>query len=111
MPSAELGIIYNFHQSHAQMGRLQSVLPKLQPHLVALNLNGMRSDNTKIERIGQGDREREMIKIICDSGWQGPTGIIAHDKNQDAAVTFQENMDGLKSILNELGHYEVAATY
>lgn len=111
MPSAMLGIIYNFHQSHAQMDRLQTVLPQLQPHLVALNLNGMRSDHTKIERIGKGDRETEMIKIICDSGWQGPTGIIAHDKNQDAAVTFQENMEGLKTILNELGHTGVAATY
>lgn len=111
MPSAELGIVYNFHQSHSQMDRFQSVLPQLQPHLVALNLNGMRSDLTKIERIGLGDREREMIKIICDSGWQGPTGIIAHDKNQDASVTFQENMHGLKTILNELGHHDVAATY
>ncbi len=111
MPFAELGIVYNFHQSHAQMDRLQSVLPQLQPYLVALNLNGMRSDFTKIERIGQGDREREMLKIICDSGWNGPTGIIAHDRNEDAAVVLQENLDGLKSILEELGHEEVAATY
>lgn len=111
LPSAELGIIYNFHQSHAQMDRLQTVMPQLQPHLVALNLNGMRSDHTKIERIGQGDREREMIKIICESGWQGPTGIIAHDKHQDAAMVFQENMEGLKTILIELGYHDVAATY
>jgi len=111
MPTAELGIVYNFHQSHAQMDRLESVLPHLQPHLVALNLNGMRSDLTKIERIGQGDREREMIKIIANSGWQGPTGIIAHDRNEDAAVVLQENLDGLKTILEELGHQEVAATY
>ncbi len=111
MPSAELGIVYNFHQSHAQMGRLQSVLPQLQRHLVALNLNGMRSDFTKIERIGRGDREREMLKIICESGWQGPTGIIAHDRNQDAADVLQENMDGLKTILSEFGHHEVAASY
>lgn len=110
-PSTELGIVYNFHQSHAQMDRLESVLPRLQPHLVALNLNGMRSDFTKIERIGRGDREREMLKIMCDSGWQGPTGIIAHDRNEDAAVVLQENLDGLKNILSELGHHEVAATY
>lgn len=111
MPSAELGIVYNFHQSHAQMDRLKSVMPKLQPHLVALNLNGMRSDHTKIERIGKGDREREMIQIIAESGWFGPTGIIAHDRNQDAAFTLQENLEGLKRILEEIGHKEVAATY
>jgi len=111
MPSAKLGIVYNFHQSHAQMDRLEAVMSKLQPHLVALNLNGMRSDHTKIERIGRGDREREMIKIVVDSGWFGPTGIIAHDRNQDAKVTLQENLVGLKKILSELGYHEVAATY
>ncbi len=111
MPSAELGIVYNFHQSHGQMDRLKAVLPKLQPHLVALNLNGMRSDHTKIERIGRGDREREMIKAVAESGWFGPTGIIAHDRNQDAAVTLQVNLEGLKTILDELGYKEVAATY
>ncbi len=111
LPSAELGIIYNFHQSHAQMDRLRAVMPRLQPHLVALNLNGMRSDLVKIERIGKGDREREMIRVIGDSGWQGPTGIIAHDRNADAAVVFQENMDGLKSILDELGYHDAAGTY
>ncbi len=111
MPTAKLGIVYNFHQSHAQMDRLESILPQLQPYLVALNLNGMRSDHTKIERIGQGDREREMIQIIADSGWSGPTGIIAHDRNEDAAVVLQENLGGLKTILKELGHQELAATY
>ena len=111
LPSADLGIAYNFHQSHAQMDRLQRVLPRLQPYLVALNLNGMHTSGPKIARIGQGDREQEMIEIICNSGWHGPTGIIAHDPKQDAAVTLQENLDGLKTILSDLGHESVSETY
>lgn len=111
MPSAELGIVYNFHQSRSQMGRLQSVLPRLQPHLVALNLNGMHTDGPKIARIGHGDREQEMIDIVSKSGWHGPTGIIAHDPKQDAAAVLQENMDGLKTILGNLGYRDAAATY
>ena len=111
MPTAELGIIYNFHQSHAQMDRLANVFPRLQPYLTALNLNGMHSDGPKIARIGQGDNEKRMIDIVSRSGWRGPTGIIAHDRKQDAALTFQENLAGLKRILEELGLDEVAATY
>jgi len=111
MPDADLGIVYNFHQSRSQMGRLQTVLPKLKPHLVALNLNGMHTDGPKIARIGHGDREQELIDIVSKSGWHGPTGIIAHDPKQDAAAVLQENMDGLKTILNELGYHDIAATY
>lgn len=110
-PSADVGIIYNFHQAHAQVDRLRSVMPRLKPHLAALNLNGMRSDKKKIERIGRGDREQEMIQIIGQSGWHGPTGIIAHDRKQDAAVTLRENLDGLEKVLKELGYDEAAATF
>lgn len=111
MPEAELGIIYNFHQSHAQMDRLETVFPRLQPYLTALNLNGMHSDGPPIARIGQGENEQKMIEIISNSGWHGPTGIIAHDRNQDAAVTFQENLDGLKGILETIGDSVGAATF
>jgi hypothetical protein len=103
MPSADVGIIYNFHQSHAQIDRFESVFPKLQPHLAAVNLNGMHTEGPPIARIGQGDREKEMIAVIHQSGWRGPTGIIAHDRKQDAAITLQENLDGLCSILKEIG--------
>ena len=54
-------------------------------------------------RIGQGDRERNMIELIHRSGWYGPTGIIAHDRKQDAAVTLQENLTGLEQILHSIG--------
>lgn len=107
LPSAKVGIIYNFHQSHGQMDRLQTVFPRLASYLTALNLNGMHSEGSKIARIGQGDREKEMIETILKSGWQGPTGIIAHDRNQDAAITLQENLDGLQRVLGELGYHDV----
>jgi len=110
-PSAELGIIYNFHQSHAQMDRFKNVFPSLQPHLVSVNLNGMHTDGPQIARIGQGDREKEMIEIIYQSGWYGPVGIIAHDRKQNAAVTLQENLDGLRSVLKEIGDKAGFASY
>ena len=111
MPSAELGIIYNFHQSHAQMDRLETVFPRLQPYLAALNLNGMYSEGPQIARIGQGDREQAMIEVILKSGWHGPTGIIAHDRNQDAAITLQENLDGLRTVLKQIGDLTGSVSY
>lgn len=111
MPNARLGIIYNFHQSHAQMDRLKSVLPRLKPHLVALNLNGMNSDGPPIATLGQGDREREMIETVFKSGWYGPVGIIHHQRKSDARTTLQANLDGLRSILEEIGDVSALSTY
>ena len=111
MPDAQLGIVYNFHQSHAQMDRLKSVFPQLKPHLVALNLNGMHSDGPRIATIGRGDREKEMIKIVFKSGWRGPVGIIDHQRAADAKTSLQKNLDGLQSILKEVGDVSALSTY
>ena len=111
MPDAQLGIVYNFHQSHGQMDRLKAVFPQLKPHLVALNLNGMRSDGPQIETLGKGDREREMIDIIFKSGWRGPVGIIGHKRSEDVKPTLQANLDGLRSILTEIGDDAGSSTF
>jgi hypothetical protein len=110
-PSASLGIVYNFHQSHAQIDRLKTVMPRLKPHLAAVNLNGMRADGPKIITIGQGERERGMIEVIHRSGWRGPVGIIAHDRKTDAGLKLQANIDGLRSILKDIGARSGWATY
>ncbi len=111
MPDAQLGIVYNFHQSHAQMDRLKTVFPQLKPHLVALNLNGMRSAGRRIETLGKGDREKEMIDIVFKSGWRGPVGIIGHNRSADMKSTLQANLDGLRSILAEIGDDAGSSTH
>lgn len=111
MPAAQLGIVYNFHQSHGQMDRLEKVFPRLKPHLVAVNLNGMHSSGPQIATLGKGDREKEMIDIIFKSGWRGPVGIIGHNRSADAKQTLQANLDGLRSILKEIGDEPGLATF
>jgi hypothetical protein len=49
----------------------------------------------------QGDRELEMMRIIQDSGWKGPVGLIA-EKGGDAAVTLRNYMIGLDWLAAEL---------
>ncbi|HBE67363.1 MAG TPA: hypothetical protein DDW52_04365 [Planctomycetaceae bacterium] len=110
MPKASLGIVYNFHQSHAQMARFNSVFPRLSPHLVALNLNGMHSDGPRIETIGKGDGERDMIETVFKSRWQGPVGILHHQRTKDAGKTLRANLDGLQSVLKELGDVSALST-
>ena len=111
MPAAQLGIVYNFHQSHAQMNRLEKVFPRLKPHLVAVNLNGMHSSGPQIATLGNGDSETEMIEVIFKSGWRGPVGIIGHNRSADVKQTLQANLDGLRSILKEIGDEPGLATY
>jgi len=111
MPTARLGIVYNFHQSHAQMDRLKNIFPQLKPHLVAVNLNGMHSNGPQIAPLGNGDREREMIDVIFKSGWRGPVGIIGHNRSADTKQTLRVNLDGLRSILKEIGDESGFATF
>ena len=101
-PSARLGIVYNFHQSHAQMDRLKDVFPRLKPYLSAVNLDGMRAEGPQIITLGQGDREAGMIKIIRESGWTGCVGIISHNRKVDARVSLQQNLEGLRAVLEQI---------
>ena len=52
-----------------------------------------------------------MIELIFKSGWQGPTGIIAHDRNQDAGIVLQENLSGLQALLQRIGDKAGASSY
>ncbi len=58
-----------------------------------------------------GDHEREMIEIVFRSGWRGPVGIIGHNRSADAKQTLQANLDGLRSILKEIGDEPGLATF
>ena len=54
----------------------------MQPHLLCVNLNGMIKDGDrgghKILHLAEGDSELGLMKVIRDSGWFGPVGIIDH---------------------------------
>ncbi len=100
-----VGIVYNLHHAHPQMDRLSSILQKIKPHLLALNLNGTRTDGDrlgyKILPIGEGDRDLEIIRLITDSGYNGPIGILNHT-DEDASLRLQDNLDGLAWCLKRL---------
>ena len=108
---AAVGIAYNFHHAHSQLDRFAAIFPKMMPHLVAVNLNGMRAEGPMILPIGEGDREQEMISIIHKSGYRGPVGLLHHQRTMDAAKGLARNIAGLRQILTAIGDSAGASTY
>jgi putative heme-binding domain-containing protein len=102
---ANIGIVYNLHHGHDHLGRFAEILAKLKPHLVAINLNGMDPDGDRVGRkilpLGQGSRDLELLRIIRDSGYRGPIGILGHT-DDDAEERLRDNLDGLDWLLPQL---------
>ena len=101
-----VGIVYNFHHGHPHLARFADLWKKMMPHLLAVNLNGMEVDGDqrgrKILHLGEGDQELGMMRIIRESGWQGPVGIIDHREETDSEETLKKNLRGLKWLRQEL---------
>ena len=101
-----VGMVFNFHHAHDSLPRFAELWPKMMPHLLAVNLNGMERDGEKRARkilhLGEGDRELEMMRLIEASGWRGPVGIIDHRPETDSAETLRENLRGLDWLVAEL---------
>ena len=100
-----VGIVYNLHHGHAHLDRLPELLTQMKPQLLAFNLNGMVRDGEttgrKILPIGQGDLEVKILRMLRDSGWRGPVGILNHT-DADAETRLRENLDGLNALLPRL---------
>jgi len=102
-----VGIVYNFHHGHEHIDRFAELFGKMQPYLLAVNINGMVKDGEgrgqKILYVGEGDQELRMLKVIRDSGWQGPIGIIDHRPETDSEETLGRNLRGLDGLRKRLG--------
>ncbi|MEO7800022.1 MAG: TIM barrel protein, partial [Opitutaceae bacterium] len=93
-----VGIVYNQHHGHEHLDRFPVLLEKMKPHLLAVNLNGMFRDGDKLGRkivpLGQGDLDLQLLRLIRESGWQGPIGLLNHT-DEDAEARLLDNLDGL----------------
>ncbi len=99
-----VGIVYNLHHGHEHLDRFPALLQKMKPHLLALNLNGMTRDGEragkKILPLAQGDLDLQLLKVIRESGWQGPIGILNHT-DEDAEGRLRDNLEGLDWLLQQ----------
>ncbi len=108
-----VGIVYNFHHAEKQVDRFPGFYPKILPHLLALNLAGLKreGEEVKVVPIGQGDYELNMMRIIWKSSFRGPIGIINENTNPEAKTGLMMNLEGLQEVLRKMGDQEALSTY
>jgi len=112
-----VGIVYNFHHGHGHIDDWAESFTLMKSYLHCLNLNGMNAkEQPKILGIGKGTYELDMIRVVVESGYQGPIGILDHREQLDARESLLENRDGLEWVRKEIekpgngGPKPVAAT-
>ena len=100
-----IGIVYNLHHGHSHLDRLATVLPRMLPHLLCFNLNGMdiggEAKGRKILPLGVGTEDVKVLRIVRASGYSGPIGILNHT-DEDAEGRLLDNLDGLKWLVPQL---------
>jgi sugar phosphate isomerase/epimerase len=107
-----IGIVYNFSHSEKQIHRFPEFYPKILPHLLAINLTGLKGGYpATVVSISQGNIETKMIAIIKNSSYNGPIGIINEDFAPDAEDGLKLNIEGLKKLLKEIGDKAALKTY
>ncbi len=100
--SDKVKIVYNFHHGHQQVEHFGTYLEQMLPYLSTININGMRVEGPKIITLGEGDRELEMLRIIRDSGYSGPIGILGHTDGEDIRIVLERNLHGLEELKSQL---------
>ncbi|OHB70554.1 MAG: hypothetical protein A2V70_07980 [Planctomycetes bacterium RBG_13_63_9] len=106
-----VGIVYNFHHGHEHVERFRDLFEKMQPYLMAVNLNGMKRDGPMILPLGEGDQELGMLEIIRQSKYRGLIGILDHRGELDAEESLRQNLAGLQKLLRQLGDEEALKSY
>lgn len=98
-----VGIVYNLHHGHDHIEGFADSLQLMLPYLLCLNLNGMNSTpDPKILALGKGEHEESMLRVISESGYTGPIGILGHQSDLDVEVALRENLQGLASLKDKI---------
>jgi azurin len=104
--ATHVGIVYNFHHGHAHIEGFAEKWQRMQAYLLAVNLNGMEingdAKGRKILYLGEGDQELPMMRIIEESGWFGPVGVLDHREDSDSEISVRNNLRGLAWLRKEL---------
>jgi hypothetical protein len=100
--SGKIRIVYNFHHGHHRIDHFREDFTRMMPYLSTVNINGMRRKGPKIITLGQGNRESGMLKVILESDYEGPIGILGHTNGEDIRVVLERNLEGLRQLKESL---------
>lgn len=107
-----IGMVYNFSHAEYQIQRFPEFFPKILPHLYALNVTGLKGGYpAKVVPVGQGNIELEMMRVVKESTYKGPVGIINEDFALDAKDGLLMNINGMKQIVKQLNDQAALKTY
>jgi len=98
LPEYDLSMVYNFHHAHDYLDEFPQIVKKIKPYLSSVNLNGMKTEDSKILPLGVGDHEKKMIQTLIDEGYSGTWGILGHVENEDVEKVLKQNLTGLESL-------------
>ena len=102
MGHGHVGIVYNFHHGHGHIDDWAESFELMKPYLLCLNLNGMNDHaQPKILGISKGAHEQEMIRVVIDSDYNGPIGILDHRQELDSLDSLRENLEGVQWLQRE----------
>ena len=97
-----VGIVYNWHHGHGHIGDWKESLDIMKPPLLCLNLNGMNDGaDPKILDLSHGQHDQAMLKIVIESGYDGPIGILDHRTDLDTEVALRANLEGLDWLIRD----------
>ena len=102
MGVAKVGLIYNFNHGQLDIAHFPEVWKKIQPYVTVVNLDGMTEHGSRVLYLAQGDKELAMMRVIEQSGWRGPVGIISEQGDKDAELVLRNNLRGLDWLTAEL---------
>jgi hypothetical protein len=106
-----VGIVLNFHHAHPFVDHFSELFAEAKPYLFLVKTNGMRlkmndegkkEGEPKILALGKVDHEVDMLRVVKESVYSGPVGVIDHMKQIDPEVNLRNNLNALKSILGQL---------
>jgi len=106
-----VGIVYNFHHGHEHLSQMPGAFTAMVPYLMCVNLNGMVAGGPKIVPLGEGEDDAGILRMVGDSAYRGPIGILDHRSECDAEESLRQNLEGMVTLLEALGDGEAASTY
>lgn len=95
-------LVFNFHH-WTHLDQTESFLRQTLPYLDTINLSGKNRGDTEkaILPFGQGDCDREILRILKDLDFQGHYGLIGHQHQRDVMEVLTTNIAALESLLAE----------
>lgn len=100
----DVGLVYNFSHSrdafHDDSKDFPQLWEKIKPHVVTVNIAGLYGSEV-VGLPSQGDRELAMMRVIQESGWKGPVGVLAAGFD-DMEVVLRDALRGVDWLSAEL---------